>query len=301
MSLLKDVRGWRKGAKKQRRLRDLTGTLVVVTGAGSGIGRETALAFAAEGAILVVSDIDLETAQETAALINDPSSVGGAEAVFGGGAHAYQLDVSAEAAVTQFAEDVLEEHGVADIVVNNAGIGYSGTFTKTTQQAFERVMNINFWGVVFGSRAFSAQMIERGTGGHIVNLSSGLGYTPQKELTAYATSKAAVLMLSDCLRAELVPHGIGVSTICPGVVRTNIVKHTGFAGVDPDEERSKQDRADKLYRKRNFGPEKVAAQIVKAVKTNKAVVPVTAEAKFGRAMSRLSPGAMRVVARFDID
>lgn len=301
MGLLRDVRSWRAGTKKHRRLRDLTGALVVVTGAGSGIGRETALAFAAEGAILVVSDIDLESAQQTAALINDPSSVGGAEAVFGGGAHAYQLDVSDAEAFERFAHDVHAHHGVADVVVNNAGIGYSGTFTRTPQQAFERVMNINFWGVVHGSRAFSEQMIERGTGGHIVNLSSGIAYTPQKELTAYATSKAAVFMMSDCLRAELVPHGIGVSTICPGIVHTNIIKNTGFAGVDPDEERSKQNKVDSFYRRRNFGPDKVAVQIVKAVKSNKAVVPVTPEAKFGWIMSRVSPGVMRTGARFDID
>ncbi|NLE81498.1 MAG: SDR family NAD(P)-dependent oxidoreductase [Rhodococcus sp.] len=301
MSHLKDVRRWRIGKKKQRRLRDLTGAVVVVTGAGSGIGRETALAFASEGAILVVSDINLDTAQETAELINNPSSVRGSEAVFGGGAHAYQLDVSDEDAVKKFAETVRTRHGVADVVVNNAGIGYSGTFTKTTREAFERVMNINFWGVVNGCRYFSEQMIERGTGGHIVNLSSVVAYTPQKELTAYATSKAAVYMVSDCLRGELVPHGIGVSTICPGIIATNIIKNTGFAGVDADEERKQQDKVDSFYRRRNFGPDKVASQIVKAVKSNKPVVPVSPEAKFSQTMSRLSPGFLRFVARFDSD
>ena len=155
MGLLKDVTGRRRGTKLQRRLRDLTGTLVVVTGAGSGIGRETALAFAAQGAIVVVSDINLESAQDTAALINTPTQASGAEAVFGGGAHAYQVDVSDEQAVIRFAETVAAHHGVPDIVVNNAGIGFSGTFADTEQRQFERVMDINFWGVVYGCRAFT--------------------------------------------------------------------------------------------------------------------------------------------------
>lgn len=300
MGLLKDVAGWRRGTKLQRRLRDLTGALVVVTGAGSGIGRETALAFAAAGSIVVVSDINLESAQDTAALINDPSHAGGAEAVFGGGAHAYQVDVADEDAVIRFAETVAARHGVPDIVVNNAGIGFSGTFTETEQRQFERVMDINFWGVVYGCRAFSRLMIERGTGGHIVNLSSAAAYTPQKALTAYSTSKAAVFMLSDCLRAELLPHGIGVSTICPGLVHTNILKTTEFAGATPEQQLRSQTKADNFYRRRNFTPDRVASAIVKAVRSNKPVVPVTVEAKLGRAMSRMSPGSMRVGARFEV-
>ncbi|MCJ0905488.1 SDR family NAD(P)-dependent oxidoreductase [Rhodococcus sp. ARC_M6] len=299
MGLMKDIGSWRRGKKLQRRLRDLTGTLVVVTGAGSGIGRETALAFAAQGAILVVCDINLESAQDTATLINSPSHAGGAEAVFGGGAHAYQVDVADEQAMTRFAETVAAQHGIPDIVVNNAGIGFSGTFADTTQEQFTRVMDINFWGVVYGCRAFSPMMIERGTGGHIVNLSSAAAYTPQKALTAYSTSKAAVFMLSDCLRAELLPHGIGVSTICPGLVNTNIVKTTEFAGTTAREQLKNQTKADNFYRRRNFTPDRVASAIVNAVRTNKAVVPVTVEAKLGYGLSRYSPGSMRIGARFN--
>ncbi|MGC0366789.1 NAD(P)-dependent dehydrogenase (short-subunit alcohol dehydrogenase family) [Rhodococcus sp. 27YEA15] len=287
MGLLKDFRSWRHGTRTRRRLRDLTGSLVVVTGAGSGIGRETALAFAAQGAVLVLCDVDLESAQDTAALIDGP-------------AHSYQVDVADEEAVIRFAATVSANHGIPDIVVNNAGIGYSGTFADTPQDQFERVMNVNFWGVVHGCRAFSPMMIERGTGGHVVNLSSAAAYTPQKTLTAYSTSKAAVFMFSDCLRAELLPHGIGVSTICPGLVHTNIVKNTEFGGTTAEEQTRLQTRADNLYRRRNFTPDRVATAVVKAVRSNKAVVPVTPEAKIGRALSRLSPGAMRVGARLKV-
>ncbi|MFZ2176400.1 MAG: SDR family NAD(P)-dependent oxidoreductase [Rhodococcus sp. (in: high G+C Gram-positive bacteria)] len=301
MALLGEVRQWRKGSRRHRRLRDLDGTLVVVTGGGSGIGRETALAFAAQGAIVAVGDLNLESAHETADLINSSHMKGGgAVAIFGGGAHAYPVNVAVEKEVQRFAEQVRSHLGTPDIVVNNAGIGYSGTFTKTPQEDFERVMDVNFWGVVYGCRTFSRQMIERGRGGHIVNISSAAAFTPQKNLTAYATSKAAVFMLSDCLRAELVSHGIGVSAICPGIVHTNIINATQFAGSTPEEQAERQRKTDNLYSKRGFAPDRVATQIVKAVRSNKAVVPVTPEAKVWRALSRLTPGTMRLGARLDL-
>ena len=90
-----------------------------------------------------------------------------------------------------------------DVLVNNAGIGHSGTFLQTTEKEWQRVLDVNLWGVIHGCRAFGALMVERGRGGHIVNLASAAAYLPSKVLAAYATSKAAVLMLSDCLRAEL--------------------------------------------------------------------------------------------------
>ena len=196
-----------------RNSKDLHGKLLVITGGGSGIGRETALAFARCGAEVVLSDINVDAAKETAAMIDEA----------GGTAHAYQLDVADEAAVHAHAEEVAEKHGVPDILINNAGIGQAGPFLETPSKAFNRVMDINFYGVVNGCRAFGAKMVERGSGGHIVNLASMAAYSPLQSFTAYSTSKAAVFMFSDCLRAELARYGIGVSTICPGIVHTNII------------------------------------------------------------------------------
>ncbi|MEU7476342.1 SDR family oxidoreductase [Lentzea sp. NPDC042327] len=259
--------------------------LVVITGGGSGIGRATALAFAATGARVVVSDVDFAAAEETAALADG---------------HAYEVDVRSEEAVRAWARQVADEHGVPDVVVNNAGIGHSGSFLSTSTEQWQRVLDVNLWGVVHGCRAFGELMVERGEGGHIVNLSSAAAYLPSKILSAYATSKAAVFMLSDCLRAELAPHAIGVSAICPGVVNTNITATTTFSGVSADEERRKQDRASRLYARRGFGPERVAAEIVTAVRRNRAVVPVTAEAKAARLASRAAPGLLRAFAKLDI-
>ncbi|WP_371478324.1 SDR family oxidoreductase [Kitasatospora sp. NBC_00315] len=266
------------------------GPLVVVTGAGSGIGRATALAFAEQGSRVVVCDLDLDAATRTAELAS----------LIGPPAHAYRVDVSDGAAVDAFAQQVAATHGVPDVLVNNAGIGHSGTFLQTTEKEWQRVLDVNLWGVIHGCRAFGTLMAERGEGGHIVNLASAAAYLPSKLLAAYATSKAAVLMLSDCLRAELAPARIGVSAICPGIVNTNITRTTTFSGVSGEQQAAKQQRASKLYARRGFPPEKVAAEIVRAVRTGKPVVPVTFEAKAARLLGRLSPGLLRLAARLNV-
>ncbi|MEV4558753.1 SDR family oxidoreductase [Kitasatospora sp. NPDC049285] len=265
------------------------GELVVVTGGGSGIGRATALAFADRGARVVVCDRDLPAAQRTAELC----------ALSGVKAAAYQVDVSDGAAVDAFARQVAVDFGVPDVVVNNAGIGHSGTFLETTEEEWRRVLDVNLWGVIHGCRAFGELMVERGQGGHIVNLASAAAYLPSKVLAAYATSKAAVYMLSDCLRAELAPHRIGVSTICPGIVNTNITRTTTFSGLGDAEVADKQAKVSKMYARRGFPPEKVAAEIVRAVRTGKPVVPVTVEAKAARLLGRLSPGLLRKAAQIN--
>ncbi|MBH0777300.1 SDR family oxidoreductase [Nocardia bovistercoris] len=260
--------------------------LVVITGGGSGIGRETALAFARLGAEIVLSDIDLDAAKQTVELV----------AAEGARAHAYRLDVADEEQVLAHAADVLAAHGVPDILVNNAGIGQAGGFFKTTSAEFDRVMRVNLGGVVNGCRAFGAAMAERGLGGHIVNVSSMAAYAPQRNFSAYSTSKAAVYMFSDCLRAELAGRGISVHTVCPGIVHTNIVATTTFSGVSAEEQKRRQRRYDDLYRKRHYTPDKVAAQIVRAVEKDRSIVPVTPEAKVQLQISRFAPAAFRFVA-----
>ena len=265
------------------------GKLAVVTGAGGGIGRATALAFAERGATVVVCDIDLAAAERTAELAR----------VLGAAGHAYQVDVSDGKAVESFAAEVAADHGVPDIVVNNAGVGHSGTFLATADEEWRRVLDVNLWGVIHGCRAFGSRMAERGEGGHIVNLASAAAYLPSKVLAAYATSKAAVFMLSDCLRAELAADGIGVSTICPGIVNTNITRTTTFSGLSAAAQAAKQSRISGMYAKRNFPPEKVADQIVAAVLHRRAVVPVTAEAKAARLIGRVAPSLLRAAARLN--
>lgn len=154
-------------------------------------------------------------------------------------------------------------------------------------------------GVIHGCRIFGKQMAERGQGGHIVNTASAAAYLPSKTLPAYSTSKAAVLMLSECLRAELASKSIGVSAICPGIVNTNITATSRFTGVDEAEEKRRQQKSSRLYGLRNFPPEKVADAILLAVVKNQAVVPVTPESKGALWMSRFAPGTLRRFAKLE--
>ncbi|WP_405536367.1 SDR family oxidoreductase [Streptomyces sp. NBC_00075] len=264
------------------------GQLVLVTGAGSGIGRATAFAFAEAGARVVAVDRDAEGAARTAELAR---LIGAPEA------WAEVVDVTDEQAMEKLAEKVATEYGVVDVLVNNAGIGLSGSFFDTTPEDWRKVLDVNLWGVIHGCRLFGKQMAERGQGGHIVNIASAAAYQPSKALPAYSTSKAAVLMLSECLRAELAGQGIGVSAICPGFVNTNITTTARFTGVDAEEQSRKQKRTARLYGLRNYPPEKVASAILRAVVRNEAVAPVTPEARGAHLMSRFLPGALRALAR----
>ncbi|MFG3272344.1 SDR family oxidoreductase [Streptomyces luteogriseus] len=264
------------------------GQLVLVTGAGSGIGRATALAFAEAGARVVAVDRNAEAAARTA----ESSRLLGAS-----GAWAETADVSDEAAMEKLADKVTTEYGVVDVLVNNAGIGLSGSFFDTTPEDWKKVLDVNLWGVIHGCRLFGRRMAERGQGGHIVNVASAAAYQPSRALPAYSTSKAAVLMLSECLRAELAGQGIGVTAVCPGIVNTAITSTARFAGVDELEEKRLQKRTSRLYGLRNYPPEKVARAILRAVTRNEAVVPVTPEARGARWLSRWAPGALRGLAR----
>ena len=266
------------------------GQLVLVTGAGSGIGRATAFAFAESGARVVAVDRDPESAARTAELAR---LIGAPEA------WAETVDVSDEQAMEKLAAKVAAEYGVVDVLVNNAGIGLSGSFFDTTPEDWKKVLDVNLWGVIHGCRLFGKQMADRGQGGHIVNTASAAAFQPSKALPAYSTSKAAVLMLSECLRAELSGQGIGVSAICPGLVNTNITSTAHFAGVDAAEEKRRQKKSARLYGLRNYPPEKVADAILRAVVRNQAVVPVTPEARGAHLMSRFAPRALRALARLE--
>jgi NAD(P)-dependent dehydrogenase (short-subunit alcohol dehydrogenase family) len=268
---------------------DFENQLVVVTGAGSGIGRETALAFGRLGAEIVIADINGPAAEESADLVRN----------LGVEAHPYVLDVSDVDAMEDFAKRVLADHGVPDVVVNNAGIAVAGSFLETTAADWQRIVDVNLLGVVHGCRLFGAAMVDRREGGHIVNVASAAAFLPSRTLGAYSATKAAVLMLSECVRAELAGEGIGVSAICPGIVNTNITTAAHYVGVSNEEETRRKQRISKQYARRNYPPSKVASAIVKAVRTNAAVLPVTPEAVGAHFLSRAWPGALRRFARLD--
>ena len=266
------------------------GQLVLVTGAGSGIGRATAYAFAAAGARVVAVDRDAASAAttaEVARLMGAPES------------WAETADVSDGPAMEKLAVKVAAEYGVVDVLVNNAGIGLAGSFFDTTPEDWKEVLDVNLWGVIHGCRLFGRQMAERGQGGHIVNVASAAAYQPSKALPAYSTSKAAVLMLSECLRAELAGQDIGVTAICPGFINTPITSTARFAGVDAEEQERLRKRSARWYGRRNYPAEKVADAILRAVVRGDAVVPVTPEARGTYLLARFAPRALRRLARVE--
>ncbi|WP_329522105.1 SDR family NAD(P)-dependent oxidoreductase [Spirillospora sp. NBC_01491] len=274
------------------------GALAVVTGAGAGIGRATALALAERGATVIAADVDLAAAERTVTLAK----------TLGTGGAAHRVDVSDAAAMEAFAAGVREAHRVPDIVVNNAGIAVTGSFLDTGTAEWDRILGVNLWGVVHGSRLFGKQMAERvnalpnkpekpNYGGHIVNIASAAAYAPSRALPAYCTTKAAVLMLSECMRAELAGSRIGVTAVCPGFTSTGIARNATFAGLDSAGAGALRKRGEKALRMRGYPPEKVAERIVQAIIKNKPLVPVNFEGHVLRALSRVSPASLRLLAR----
>jgi short-subunit dehydrogenase/pimeloyl-ACP methyl ester carboxylesterase len=271
--------------------RDVRGKLALVTGAGAGIGRATALELARKGArAVMIVDRDLAAAEETGAAVRD----------VGTDAAVYQADVGDETAMNKLAAQVNDEHGVVDILVNNAGIGMAGRFLETTPAHWDNILAVNLRGVLNGSRAFGTQMVDRGQGGTIINVSSAAAFLPSKSMIAYGTTKAAVLAFSESLRADLADEGITVTAVCPGFVNTNIAKSTVYAGLTVDEQERARHEADAAYRRRNYTPEATAKAIVKAVKTGPPVLPIAAESRVGYAMRRISPSLIRLLARYDL-
>ena len=274
------------------KLNRLQPRLVVVTGAGSGIGRATAVRFAKLGAHVVATDIDLDAASATSAIIRG----------HGRGATARRLDVTSPQEWESLARKVRADHGFADVLVNNAGMLVGGPFLELGPAEWERQLSVNLMGVVHGCRVFGGQMAERGFG-HIVNIASAAAFTPTPVMAPYSVSKAGVKMLTECLRLELGPKGIGVSAICPGVINTNIGQNAVTVGVDQDVmERGihVQRRLTEVAEKLPFAPlspDLVARAVTRAVRYDLAVVPVRTEAWLGYFMLRLAPGINRRMAQ----
>jgi 2-hydroxycyclohexanecarboxyl-CoA dehydrogenase len=261
---------------------NLDGALVLVTGAGGGIGGATAAAFAAEGARVLCVDIDAVAAEKTAARCAEA----GAEAT------PLVCDVADWDAVSRLAETVRSNHGPLDVLVNNAGVGMTGGLADMSVDDWRWIRSINLDGVVHGCMAFGPDMVARGSG-TVVNLSSGLAYTTRATEPAYCTTKAAVLALSRCLRADWGPRGVAVTAVCPGVIATPIVTRTRYVGA-----RSAADvreRCERIFR-RGHAPELVARAVVDAVRHNRAVVTVGWEARLGWWMHRLLPVAVQQAA-----
>ncbi|AWK73629.1 acetoin dehydrogenase [Rhodococcus oxybenzonivorans] len=260
------------------------GKVVVITGAGSGIGRALAVNLAGQGAKLAISDMDTvglaETARQVAALGADVKSD--------------HLDVTEREAVLAYADAVRAHFGTINQVYNNAGIAYHGEFEKSEFKDIERIMDVDFWGVVNGTKAFLPHLIASGDG-HLVNISSLFGLLSMPGQTAYNSAKFAVRGFTESLRQEMLiaKHPVKVTCVHPGGIKTAIARNA-TAGPGEDLDTFAQFFDKKLAR---TSPEDAAATIVKGVRKGKARVLIGADAKFLDAWVRVvGPSYQRVVA-----
>jgi NAD(P)-dependent dehydrogenase (short-subunit alcohol dehydrogenase family) len=258
----------------------------VVTGAASGIGRATAVLLAARGARVALGDIDEVGLRSVGQEIRARGASRVVEVV---------VDVRLPDAVERFRQASEAELGVADVIVNAAGVVVVGGLLATSPQDWDFLLAVNLCGPALVCRAFLPAMIARAEGGQIVNVASAASFFTPGELVAYGASKHALVGLSQGLREELAPHSIGVSLVCPGFVDTPIVRNARFAGVaDATAERL---RIGELLRRRGLKPERVAEAIVRAAERGSGVLPVGVEAWALHALERLSPGASQRLSR----
>jgi NAD(P)-dependent dehydrogenase (short-subunit alcohol dehydrogenase family) len=263
---------------------EFSGRVVVITGAGSGIGRSTALLFARLGATVYVSDRDREAADRAVEEI----------AAGGGSATSHALDVTDHAAVEALAERVFAAEGAVDVLHNNAGIGHSGPVEETMLEDWQRVIGVNLMGTIHGVHAFVPRMLAQGRPAHVVNTASLAGLVASPELAPYCTSKFAVVGLSESLNAELGPKGIHVSAICPGIIDTAIVHTATYRG----EIAERSDRVQDFYRRRGASPDVVAEAVVQAVRKRRLIQPVPySHVVPPWVVKRISPRASLVIGR----
>jgi NAD(P)-dependent dehydrogenase (short-subunit alcohol dehydrogenase family) len=258
----------------------VSGRVAVVTGAASGIGRATALELARRGAALALCDVDEVGLERTSQELRD----------IAGRLLTERVDVTHEAEIARFAARVESELGVADLIVNSAGIVVVGRFLDTPLADWDRLLDVNVKGCVRVCRAFLPAMLARGRGGHVVNVASAAAFTTIADLSAYGASKHALVGLCQGLTEELFEDGIGVSLVCPGFVDTPIASHLEVRG--PRDVSAERERLSGFLRARGLSAARVAERIVNAAERGQSIVTVGVEARFLRSLSRLAPRAL---------
>ena len=253
-------------------------SMFMVTGAASGIGRAVAIGAARAGAYVLATDVELTGLTVTAATIQEA----------GGRVEAMPLDVGDAGQIDLFADRagrMFPHHRL--ILLNNAGVGLgSGTFVQNELADFAWLLNINLWGVIRMSKAFLPLMLNR-PGSHIANVSSVFGFCGPPETAAYSTAKFAVRGFTDVLRNELAGTGVGVSTVFPGGVRTNIAATSRLGGGRTEAQRAIV--AEKFAQRSMTSPEQAAEVILTGIRKNKARILIGFDAQMIDWITRLLP------------
>lgn len=250
--------------------KSLAAKKTLITGAGSGIGRATAKAAGVDGAHLFLTDINAAGLAETVAEI---------EAAGGTVSFAKALDISDYDAVTAFAEEIGEKFASMDVVMNVAGISAWGTVENLEHRHWKSMVDVNLMGPIHIIENFVPPMVRAGRGGHLVNVSSAAGLLALPWHAAYSASKFGLRGVSEVLRFDLKRHGIGVSLVVPGAVKTPLVGTVEIAGVDRDDPRIQ--KAVGAFEKRAVSPEKVATCILAGIRKNRYLVYTSPDIRFG--------------------
>ncbi|HVP27937.1 MAG TPA: SDR family NAD(P)-dependent oxidoreductase [Myxococcota bacterium] len=257
---------------------DLRGKVAVITGAGSGIGRALAMAFADEGCHLALVDLHEQGLQATAAAL----------AGRGLRVSTHLADVADRARMKALPAEIEAVHGAVDLLFNNAGVTINKSFEDSPIEELDFVVGVNLWGVIHGCHYFLPYLKKRPEA-HIVNTSSLAGFLGLPLQASYCLTKAAVKSLSESLRAELAVHRIGVTSIHPGTIRTNILR---AAAPRSGANRAGTERLAGLMERFGMPPEKLARRVVKATKRNRARVRIGFDSFLGDWLKRLLPQAV---------
>jgi NAD(P)-dependent dehydrogenase (short-subunit alcohol dehydrogenase family) len=258
---------------------EFAGKVVVVTGAGSGIGRASALLFAKLGAKVHVADVNGDSAEAVA------RETGG---------EAHTVDVTDPEAVGRLAARVFEVDGRVDVLHSNAGIGHAADIEETTVDDWQRVIGVNLLGMAYVVQAFVPRLMAQGGRASIVNTASMAGLVAAPGMAPYSASKFGVVGMSESLNAELAEHGIHVCAVCPGIIDTPITRSAIMRG----EFEERREKAIEFYRKRGASPDRVAEAVVNAVRKRKVIQPVPASHVMPLwLLKRVSVRASQVVAR----
>jgi NAD(P)-dependent dehydrogenase (short-subunit alcohol dehydrogenase family) len=256
-------------------MKEFQDKIAIVTGGGSGIGRSICTYLAERGAHVVAADRNPEAAAGTVALIRST----------GGSAETQRVDVSDPGEVESLIHGAASRYGRIDYLFNNAGIGVNGEFQDLTMEHLQSVMQVNFWGTIYGCRSVYPIMQKQGFG-HIVNTASLAGLIPGGLTSIYSASKHAVVGFSLTLRAEARQYGVKVSTLCPGYMRTNIQKTTENVSAYLNSERNRKMNAEMRFPT----PEECIDRMMRGVRRNRGIVVTPVKHKIYWWLHRVAPG-----------
>lgn len=245
---------------------------IAITGAGSGFGAALARQYASRGWRVAVTDIDEQRALKTLSGIENPD----------GDSFAMQLDITNAGQWQQLHDRVLQRWGGLGVLVNNAGVASAGNVEETSMEDWAWMLDIDLMGVVRGCHQFAAVM-KKQKAGHIVNISSFAGLAGLPFISAYGVAKAAVVALSEGLRAEMYPYGVGVTVACPAFVKTGLLD--SFRSVKP----GTRARVEGWMESSGVSAEEIAEQIAEAVKDNRFLLLTHAQTRTAWRFKRWFP------------